>query len=189
MSRTHPTASQTVGPFFAVALVGGAIGAEMVPAGTPGSITVEGVVLDGAGAPVNDAMLEIWQADSDGHHGRATVSRRSGAFEPRFTGFARAATDGEGHFRFVTVKPGAVPHPDGGVQAPHLVVSVFARGLLKRLVTRIYFPDEVTANAADPILGRLPPEGRATLVARATAHGVEFDVRLQGPGQTVFFAL
>jgi protocatechuate 3,4-dioxygenase alpha subunit len=170
------TPSQTVGPFFAVP---GALcwpdGALVVAERTPGAFTISGLVLDGERRPVPDALVETWQADP------------SGRFEPG--GFGRCPTDAEGRWAIRTVKPGALPTPDGGVQAPHIDVSVFARGLLQRLVTRIYFPDEAGANAADPVLAGLPSDLRRTLVARPDGDGLRFDVHLQGPDETVFFAV
>ena len=160
------TPSQTVGPYFAVALTG-YIGPELVPRDTPGAITIRGRVTDGAGDPVPDSMVEIWQAGPDGG----------------FSGFGRCGTDDDGRFEFVTLKPG------GGEQAPHIDVSVFARGLLKRLVTRVYFPDEEEANAADPVLSSVPADEREALVARSEAGALRFDIRLQGEGETVFFEL
>jgi protocatechuate 3,4-dioxygenase alpha subunit len=129
-------------------------------------------VLDGAGVPVSDAMVEIWQADPKGE------------FPPDWRGFGRCFTDDEGHFAFVTVKPGRVD----ARQSPHIDVSVFARGLLQRLVTRIYFPDEEAANAADPVLTSIEqPTARATLVAFGTPPDLRFDIHLQGDDETVFF--
>lgn len=180
-----PTASQTVGPFFSFALLD-LVTPELVPPETPGAIRLEGVVLDGEGTPVDDAMVEIWQADVEGHYAQPSGS----VTEAAFTGFGRCATDADGRFWFVTTKPGVVPAADGRPQAPHLDVSVFARGLLKRLVTRIYFPDEEAANAADPVLSSLPsPDERATLVAAASDGVLRFDIRLQGERETVFFAV
>jgi protocatechuate 3,4-dioxygenase alpha subunit len=165
------TPSQTVGPFFRLGLCVRP-NEELVEPGTPGAVRIRGLVLDGAGTPVPDAMVEIWQADADGEY--------RGEF-----GWGRSGTDDDGAFRFVTVKPGPV---DG--QAPHLVVLVFARGLLKPVLTRMYFPEEVEANAVDPVLSGIADEGlRATLVAEADGDGLRFDVRLQGDRQTAFFAL
>jgi protocatechuate 3,4-dioxygenase, alpha subunit len=176
-----PTPSQTVGPFFGFALPS-ETGHLVVDPDTPGAIRVEGQVLDGEGAPVPDAMIEIWQADAAGAYPRSGSS---------FRGFGRSGTDAEGLFRFVTVKPGATPGPDGRLQAPHLNVTVFARGLLRHLVTRMYFPDEEEGNASDPILNLIEdPAVRSTLVARTREGGVlQFDIRLQGEGETVFFAV
>ncbi len=181
------TPSQTIGPFFAYALTPRAYaGAELASErlaseGVAGErIRIEGRVLDGDGAPVGDAMLEIWQADAQGRH---QPQGNAG-----FTGFGRAETTAEeGRFVFETIRPGAVPGPGGTLQAPHLSLSVFARGVLVRLMTRIYFADE-PANAADPVLALVPQARRETLIARRDQNGVyRFDIRLQGEGETVFF--
>ncbi|MBM3531685.1 MAG: protocatechuate 3,4-dioxygenase subunit alpha [Alphaproteobacteria bacterium] len=179
------TPFQTVGPFFRFGLI--FEGCDRPVGATEGNrIVVEGVVKDGAGAPVPDALIETWQADAAGryHHpedGRAGTDRF-------FDGFRRAATDGDGRFILTTVKPGAVPGPGNRQQAPHLVVGVFARGVLTRLVTRIYFEDE-PANDQDPILERVPADRVKTLVAKRTGDGrYRFDLALQGEDETVFFA-
>ncbi len=161
------TPSQTVGPFFGVGLPFEK-GEQVAPPGSAGVIRIEGQVLDGKGEPVPDALLEIWQPT---------------------TGFGRARTDSEGAFSFTTPKPGATPAPDGRMQAPHLNVTVFARGLLRHLVTRMYFPDETEANAADPALNLVEPARRQTLIAKNSGGVVHFDVRLQGERETVFFAI
>ena len=161
------TPSQTVGPFFGVGLPF-ENGEQLAPPGSAGVMRIEGQVLDGKGEPVPDALLEIWQPG---------------------TGFGRARTDSEGAFSFTTVKPGAVPAPDGRVQAPHFNVTVFARGLLRHLVTRMYFPDETAANAADPVLNLVEPARRETLIAKHCDGVLHFDVRLQGERETVFFAI
>jgi protocatechuate 3,4-dioxygenase, alpha subunit len=173
--RLGRTPSQTVGPYLHIGLLG-PIGAELVAPGTAGAIRVHGLVLDGAAERVPDALVETWQAGPSGRYG-------DGAF-------GRSDTRAGGRFELVTVKPGSVPWPEGGLQAPHLAVGVFARGLLKRLVTRMYFPDEEEANAADPVLAAIDPRDRGTLIAVVEPDGsLRFDIRLQGPGQTVFFAL
>ncbi|KUL95165.1 protocatechuate 3,4-dioxygenase [Bosea sp. WAO] len=180
------TPSQTIGPFFAYALTPRAYGGkelateQVAPEGVAGErIRIEGVVYDGDGVPVGDAMLETWQADAEG--------RFNAAGNAGFTGFGRAETSAEGAYFIETVRPGALLGPNGAMQAPHLTVSVFARGLLIRLATRIYFDDE-PGNTADPVLALVPEERRATLIARRGADGVyRFDVRLQGEGETVFF--
>ena len=182
------TPSQTVGPFFAIGLPWDA-GPVAVAEDTPGAIRITGRVYDGAGQPVPDSLIETWQADPDGRfadlHGHGGSSRL-----PGFRGFARyGAEDGEGRFEIVTVKPGAVPAPGGGQQAPHIDVSVFARGMLHHCVTRIYFADESEANAADPVLRSVPADRRVTLLAVPADGGYVFDIRLQGPEETVFFAL
>ena len=184
-----PTPSQTVGPYFAIGLPWDG-GPNAVPEGTPGAIRIGGVVYDGAGAPVPDSLVETWQADPDGRfadlHGHGGPSSVEG-----FRGFARyGREDGDGSWEVVTVKPGAVPGPGGRPQAPHIAVSVFARGMLHRCVTRIYFADEAEANAADPVLAAVPAARRDTLLARPEGEGrYRFDIRLQGPGETVFFAV
>jgi protocatechuate 3,4-dioxygenase alpha subunit len=180
------TPSQTVGPYFAIGLPWGH-GPLAVPADTPGAIRISGRVYDGAGAIVPDSLIETWQADPDGHF--ADLHGHGGPSElPGFRGFARyGAEDGDGRFEIVTVKPGQVPGPGDTVQAPHIDVTVLARGMLHRCVTRIYFEDEVDANAADPVLASVPKDRRATLIAPATDGGYRFDIHLQGPGETVFF--
>jgi protocatechuate 3,4-dioxygenase alpha subunit len=155
------TPSQTVGPFFAIGL-GATVGAQVVPDGTAGAIRLTGQLFDGEGHPVPDALVEIWQPE----------------------GVARSATDDEGHFSLLTVKP-SIDVAAG--RAPHIDVSVFARGLLTRLVTRLYFPEESAANADDPVLQSLTPEERTTLIAAGDGTGLRFDIHLQGGRETVFF--
>jgi protocatechuate 3,4-dioxygenase alpha subunit len=174
------TPSQTVGPFLSIGLTW-ADGHLVVPQDAPGAVRISGVLRDGAGAPVTDGVVETWQADPDGRFDHPDDPR--GASGSGFEGFGRCPTDGEGRYEIVTVKPGAL----GDGQAPHIDVTVLARGLLDRVVTRIYFPDEAAANAADPLLASLPPERAATLVATATGEReLRFDIRLQGEGETVF---
>jgi len=182
------TPSQTVGPYFAIELTG-RFPAGTAPAGAPGAIRLRGRVLDGAGDPVNDAMVELWQAAPSGRYAHPDDPRDELSVPAGFTGFARTGTEADGSFEFTIVKPGQVPWPEGGLQAPHLEVGVLARGLLKRLVTRLYFPDEEEANAADPFLSTLEPGPRATLVAVPDGGGLRFDVVLQGKRQTAFFAV
>jgi protocatechuate 3,4-dioxygenase alpha subunit len=158
------TPSQTVGPYFSLGLLDSPAN-ELLP----GGIRVTGRVLDGAGEPVPDAMVEIWQADEEGR------------YRSEF-GWGRSGCDEEGRYSFLTCKPGRV---EG--QAPHLTVMVFARGLLKPVLTRMYFPDEDEANAADRVFTAV--DDASTLVARAVDDGLEFDIRLQGDGETVFFAV
>lgn len=180
------TPSQTVGPYFSIGLPWPA-GPHAVDPAADGAITIAGTVLDGAGQPVPDHLIETWQPDPDGRfsdvHGHGGRSTREG-----FRGFARAGREaGDGSFSIVTLKPGPVPGPSQTLQAPHIAVSVFARGMLHRVVTRMYFADEPEANAADPILAMVPADRRDTLLAQPVSGGYAFDVRLQGPGETVFF--
>ena len=188
------TPSQTVGPYFAIALTPGdydwtaTVGNNLVTPDASGErIRIEGRVLDGDGRPINDAMIEIWQADAAGRYAHPADERANP--NAAFKGFGRAGTDESGSYRFETVKPGAVAGPDGS-QAPHAVFAVFARGMLRQCYTRLYFSDE-KANDADPILARVPQERRATLIAQRQdggGHAVyRFDIRLQGEGETVFF--
>ena len=182
MTEVGFTPSQTVGPYLAIALLDPPTTNHVVSPDTPGAITITGLLLDGAGQPVPDGVVEIWQADPDGNY---AASAEDGGF----FGFGRSGTVDAGRFTFVTQKPGAVAWPEGGLQAPHLIVGVFARGLLKRLATRMYFPDEVEANANDPVLSRLPAGARETLIAQPEAGGLRFDIVIQGPGETTFFAV
>ncbi|MGA8923931.1 MAG: protocatechuate 3,4-dioxygenase subunit alpha [Candidatus Dormiibacterota bacterium] len=156
-----PTPSQTIGPFFGFALPF-EDDANAVAPQAAGAVRIEGQVLDGAGEPVPDALLEVWHGEQ----------------------LARCRTDAEGAFHFILSKPEAATGA-----APFLNVTVFARGLLRQLCTRIYFPDERAANDADPVLARVEPQRRQTLVARQDAGVLHFDVRLQGEDETVFFAL
>jgi protocatechuate 3,4-dioxygenase alpha subunit len=182
------TPSQTIGPFLAIGLPW-PDGPFVVPEAAPGAISISGLVLDGAGEPVGDAMIETWQAAPDGSFAHPDDPRGPGA--AGFRGFGRCPTGRDGRYRIVTLRPGPLPAGDGGTEAPHIDVSVFARGLLDRVVTRIYFPDETAANAADPVLAGLTDDRRATLIAAAVpgtgAGTFRFDIRLQGGRETVFF--
>jgi protocatechuate 3,4-dioxygenase, alpha subunit len=180
------TPSQTVGPFFAIGMPWDA-GPDAVARDTAGALRIAGTVYDGAGAPVTDALIETWQADPDGRF--ADLHEYGGSSSlAGFRGFARCAQeDGDGSFEIVTVKPGAVPGPGESTQAPHIAVSVFARGMLNRCVTRIYFADEEAANAVDTVLMAVPEDRRGTLLAQPASGGYTFDIRLQGRGETVFF--
>ena len=181
------TPSQTIGPFFGVGLCW-SDGPEVVPEGTVGAVWIGGQVVDGAGDPVPDALVETWQADGQGRF--AHPDDPSGSTRSGFRGFGRCPTDAEGRWAVRTVRPGPLAAPDGGVEAPHLNVSVFARGLLDRLVTRIYFPDEPDANAADPVLTSIPDRAaRARLVAAADGDQLRFDIHLQGDKETPFLAI
>jgi protocatechuate 3,4-dioxygenase alpha subunit len=182
------TPSQTVGPFFAIGLPW-PDGSHAIEPGSPDAIVISGKVLDGRGQTVPDALVETWQADPEGRfadlHGHGGLSRLEG-----FRGFARSdELDGDGTFKLITVKPGTLRGPSGAAQAPHIAVSVFARGMLHRCVTRIYFADEQQANANDPVLARVPESRRRTLMAVPVPGGYRFEIHLQGPDETVFFAV
>jgi protocatechuate 3,4-dioxygenase alpha subunit len=182
------TTWQTVGPFFSIGftwlyrdnLAGPGVSGERVE--------IAGRILDGDGNPVPDGIVEIWQADSRGKYADPDDPQDKSA-EAGFSGYGRVPTDDDGRFRFTTIKPGRVPGPDGKLQAPHLAVSVFTRGLLRRLITRIYFPDE-PSNAEDFALSLVEPRRRETLIAKKVdgrAGMLEWDVKLQGERETVFF--
>jgi protocatechuate 3,4-dioxygenase alpha subunit len=173
------TPGQTIGPFFGLSLPY-AGGSELVPPGAAGAIRLHGRVLDGAGDPVPDALLELWQTGPDG-----AVVREPGSLHRdgwTFTGWGRAATDNAGHWSFSTLTPG----PTRPGAAPFFALTVFARGLLDRLRTRVYLPGDEAALAADPLLSALPAERRGTLIATAESGGYAFDVVLQGERETVF---
>jgi protocatechuate 3,4-dioxygenase, alpha subunit len=190
------TTSQTVGPYFKIGLswlyrdtlLGEGVSGERV--------TIQGRIFDGDGVPVPDAILEVWQANAQGKYNHPEDTQDK-PLELGFTGFARVPVNAEGVFRFATIKPGPVPGPDGKEQAPHLQVSIFMRGLLRRVVTRIYFPDE-PRNGTDFILNLVEAGRRSTLIAKKTAQKstketgsitLEWNVILQGPEETVFFDL
>jgi protocatechuate 3,4-dioxygenase alpha subunit len=184
------TTSQTVGPYFKIGLqwlnrdnlAGEGVSGERV--------TIQGRVIDGDGVPVPDAILEIWQANAHGKYNHPEDTQDK-PLEPAFKGYGRIPVSRQGAFRFTTIKPGPIPGPNGKEQAPHLLISVFMRGLLKRLVTRMYFPDD-TSNAGDPILNLVEPARRCTLIAKRAAGGpgtLDWNVVLQGPDETVFFDL
>lgn len=204
---------QTVGPFFHYGLPwkGGAdlvgkshMGARTdlfgeehyvlnlsSPTGTPAGDVIEiaGQVFDAKGVPILDAMIEIWQANAAGRYASVGDGREAVPIDPHFVGFGRASVDPDGIYRFRTIRPGRVPGPGNTLQAPHLAVSVFGRGILKRLVTRLYFADG-EGNDDDPVLSVVPAERRETLIAHQGDDGVwRFDIRLQGDAETVFFAV
>jgi protocatechuate 3,4-dioxygenase alpha subunit len=168
------TPSQTAGPYFSIGLSRQPAWSELVAPGSEGALEIVGRVLDGAGEGVSDALVEIWQADADGTY-------RSD------WGWARCGSDEMGAYRLVTIKPGPVADDEGTLQAPHLTMLVFARGLLKQVQTRMYFPDEEDANESDPVLGALEPSERSALVAVAEDGELRFDIRLHGEEQTPFF--
>lgn len=198
LSKLKETPSQTAGPYLHIGCTPGAEGidgfgpdpgARMITGPVTGTtITLSGTVFDGQGAPLRDALLEIWQADANGLFAAAGETR--GQADPNFTGWGRAASDRmTGEFVFETVKPGAVPFPDGRLQAPHITAWIVARGINTGLHTRIYFADETVANATDPVLSRIEHRDRVeTLLAKPEGEGAyRFDIHLQGPRETVFF--
>jgi protocatechuate 3,4-dioxygenase alpha subunit len=187
-STYQATVSQTIGPYFRIGLARlfSDRVAESDAAGR--HIAIVGCVLDGDGAPVSDALIEVWQADANGTYAHPD-DPQDRPLSPGFRGYARVPTDDQGRFRFATVKPGCVPAPGGGSQAPHILVALFMRGFLRHAVTRIYFADE-PANADDPVLRRVPAARRDTLVAKPVAgrpDTLEWNILLQGPHETVFF--
>ncbi len=182
------TPSQTIGPYLHIGL-DWLCNNDMTSPGIDGDrCTIQGCVIDGDGRPVNDAVIEIWQADAHGRYAHPEDSRDK-PLVPSFSGFGRVATDDNGAFTITTIKPGPVPAPREGFQAPHLNVTIFARGLLKHLTTRMYFPDEA-ANAEDPVLRSVPADRRGTLIAEAFASrdgALVWNIVLQGERETVFF--
>lgn len=179
-----PTPSQTVGPFFSIGL-DWFDGRYVVPKGTAGAFWIRGRVIDGAGEPIPDALVETFQADPSGRFAFSGAGDESapGAFR----GFGRSPTDGAGAYAVCTVKPGRVADGMGRLQSPHVAVAVFARGLIEHVITRIYFGDE--DNDSDPLLSSIAEDRRRTLVASKTGDEYRFDVRLQGEHETVFFAI
>jgi protocatechuate 3,4-dioxygenase, alpha subunit len=197
------TPSQTVGPFFAYGLTPkgrcdwdpngsyawkNSIESNLVTPDASGTrIRIEGIVYDGDNLPINDCMIEIWQADAQG---RYADPRAGASSNTQFKGFGRSATDKAGVFAFDTIKPGSVAGPGGKPQAPHIVVCIFSRGMIRQVYTRLYFDDEA-ANAADPVLTLVPADRRGTLIARKQASTdpalYRFDIRVQGGDETVFF--
>jgi protocatechuate 3,4-dioxygenase, alpha subunit len=195
-SASHPegvTPSQTVGPFFKYGLTPGgqydwndAFTNNLITPDVSGErIRIEGKVFDGDGVAIPDCMLEVWQADAQGRF--ADPQDKRALPNATFKGFGRCGTDQNGAYSFDTIKPGVVPDLDGKPQAPHILVAVFGRGMLRHLYTRIYFADEA-GNSADPVLALVPADRRATLIASRKGDGVyTLDIRLQGAGETVFF--
>lgn len=177
--------SQTIGPYLRIGLEWMVI-EDLAAQGVAGErVQINGRILDGDGKPVNDAAVEIWQANSHGKYA-SPEDTQDKPVEKAFRGYGRSLTDDAGSFRLRTVKPGRVPGPDGKLQAPHLTVTIFMRGLLKQLQTRMYFPDD-PANADDPVLNLVPTGRRATLVASKRGDMLEWNVVLQGKNETVFF--
>jgi protocatechuate 3,4-dioxygenase alpha subunit len=186
--RLGLTPSATVGPYLSIGLTWDD-GPYAVAEGTPGAIWLRGRVFDGTGALVPDGMIETWQADPDGRFPHPD-DPRGAVTRPGFRGLGRSHTVPSGEYAILTLKPGRVPDGEGGLQAPHVDVSVFARGLLDRVVTRIYFADEAEANAEDPVLTALPDDAsRRTLIAQPSEDGYVLDIHLQGEDETVFFAV
>jgi protocatechuate 3,4-dioxygenase alpha subunit len=197
LALLRETASQTAGPYVHIGLtpnfcdIGGVfdadLGRTMVDDQTRGErITVTGQIIDGTGMAIKDALLEIWQADAAGLYNSPSETR--GSADPHFTGWGRCPTGmDDGRYSFETIKPGPVPYPDGRMQAPHITFWVVARGINIGLHTRMYFPEEEAANAADPLLGRIEHRFRvSTLIASREGGTYSFDIRLQGENETVF---
>jgi protocatechuate 3,4-dioxygenase alpha subunit len=178
--------SQTIGPYLRIGLEWMQI-EDLAPKGVAGEpVSIRGRVIDADGKPVNDAAVEAWQANSHGRYA-SPEDKQDKPLEAAFRGYGRSLTDENGAFRFNTIKPGRVPGPGGKLQAPHLNITIFMRGLLKHLQTRLYFPDD-PANAEDPVLALVPAERRQTLIARRTGDStLEWNVVLQGRNETVFF--
>jgi protocatechuate 3,4-dioxygenase, alpha subunit len=174
---------QTVGPFFHYGLIRKG-GADLVADGHDGRIAIVGRVIDGDGQPVPDALVEIWQADAAGRYAHPDDPDHA-ITDPAFLGFGRSATQADGLFCFTTIRPGRVAGPGNSLQAPHIAIGIMARGLLKRLTTRLYFAD-APENAEDPILALIPPERRGTLIAERDGDAWRFDIVLQGAAETVF---
>ncbi len=184
----HTTSSQTVGPYYRIGLEPMFISVVAGPEVSGEHVTIRGRVLDGDGNPIPDAVIETWQADAQGNYTNPD-DMLDPSNPPAFTGFGRTPTDDQGQFTLTTIKPGRVPGPGESLQAPHLVVIVFMRGLLLHLLTRMYFPDE-SSNADDPILELVPAERRATLIAQRASDqdgALEWSVVMQGENETVFF--
>jgi protocatechuate 3,4-dioxygenase, alpha subunit len=186
------TPSATVGPYFKYGLTPAGQYAwtdtfptSAVTLDAAGErVLIAGRVLDGDNVGVPDAMIEIWQADSTGRYAHP-LHGSSG--NTAFKGFARVDTDKAGHYRIETIKPGKVAIPEGSIQAPHILICLFARGMLKHVFTRVYFADEAAANAKDPVLGLVPAKRRPTLIAERMGNTYQFDIRIQGGAETVFF--
>jgi len=182
------TASQTVGPYVRIGFERFAVEDLAAPGVSGERITLSGRITDADGGPINDGIVEIWQANAHGKYAHPEDAQDK-PIEGLFRGFGRSLTDANGGYRFATIKPGRVPGPGGVQQAPHIAVTIFLRGLLKHLITRVYFADD-PANAQDPVLNLVPADRRATLIASRSATDksvLTWNIRLQGPDETVFF--
>lgn len=193
-SHHRQTPSQTVGPYFTMRLTGEGQNILTTPESVGERIRIEGRVLDGDRKHIEDALVELWQADSSGRYDHPADDRTDTPLDPAFTGFGRCASDFHtGAYSFLTIKPGPVPHPDGGLQAPHISLTIQARGMLDATFTRLYFADESAANASDPVLQSVPADRRSTLIAErvetddSSVATYRFDIRYQGDDETVFF--
>jgi protocatechuate 3,4-dioxygenase alpha subunit len=191
---TGQTPSQTVGPYFTMRLSGEGDNVLATPETLGQRIRIDGRVLDGARKHIEDALIESWQADAGGRYHHPDDNRTDIPADPAFTGFGRCASDFKtGSYSFLTIKPGPVPHPDGGMQAPHISLTIQARGMLNPTFTRLYFSDEVEANSSDPVLQSVPKERRSTLIATRVDDDASsvptylFDILYQGDDETVFF--
>ena len=182
----YASGNQTVGPYLHIGL-NWLITRDIAGKGIKGErVSIAGRLIDGDGKGVGDGLVEVWQANAEGKYAHPLDTQKK-TLERGWRGFGRVPTDANGAFRFTTIKPGRVPGPQGKLQAPHLVVGVFMRGLLKHLNTRIYFPDD-PANAEDPFLKLGPAQRRPTLIAKRKAKGkLEWNIILQGKNETVFF--
>ena len=186
--KLTPTGNQTVGPYFSIGLCRNLIPVVAGDKVEGTHVTIEGRVLDADKKPIPDALIETWQANAFGKYAHP-VDTQEKPLQDNFMGFGRMATDDAGFFRLTTIKPGRVPGPEGALQAPHLAVTVFMRGLLRHLVTRMYFPDE-PSNAEDPVLNSVDPARRATLIANTSRRGnglLEWNIICAGENETVFF--
>lgn len=189
-----PTPSQTVGPYFTMRIGGEGENVLTTPETAGERIRVEGFVYDGARKHIEDALIELWQANAAGRYQHPADDRDDVPLDPAFTGFGRCPSDFKtGAYSFLTIKPGPVPHPNGGLQAPHLSLIIQARGMLDPTYTRVYFSDEADANATDPVLATVPADRRGTLIGEKVEDGdgsvatYRFDIRYQGDDETVFF--
>jgi protocatechuate 3,4-dioxygenase alpha subunit len=189
-----PTPSQTVGPYFTMRITGEGENVLTTPDTTGERIRIEGFVYDGDRNHIEDALIELWQANAAGRYHHLADDRHDVPLDAAFSGFGRCASDFKtGAFSFLTIKPGPVPHPAGGLQAPHLSLIIQARGMLDPTYTRVYFSDEAEANSTDPVLATVPADRRSTLIAErvddddSSVATYRFDIRYQGDDETVFF--